>query len=248
MRISFDHEYAIWNLCCSLECRVELIEFDRANQMNPAIGSSRAGLARPIKIFYLYRGRNAWHSTWVQHYYPGCMTDAISTAKSNAESMRGPGNVFYILDTPALAIESELGSLVITQINTGDPLGGYEPLPMASLVENGEFKRRRLPRRLKVGAPLAEIRETFQRGSPYWSVAPAMESDVLVLWLQTPRRPKPLDPGGLLVRRKSSSGGDRSVALEWAEQPLATINTGHVSGLAEIFHQERVRGLIAGRK
>lgn len=227
---------------------MELIEFDRANQMNPAIGSSRGGLARPIKIFYLYQGRNAWHSTWVQHYYPGCMTDAISTARSNAESRRAPGNVFYILDTPALAVESELGALVITQVNTGDPLGGYEPLPTASLVENGEFKRRRLPRKLKVGAPLAEVRETFQRGSPYWSAAPAMESDVLVLWLPTPRRAKPLDSGGLFVRRKSSSGGDSTVPLEWVEQPLATINTSHVTGLAEIFHQERVGGQIAGRK
>lgn len=47
---------------------------------NPSIADALAFSSRAIKIHYLVRGRNAWNSTWVQHYYPGCMANANSNA------------------------------------------------------------------------------------------------------------------------------------------------------------------------
>lgn len=79
----------------------------------------------PTKIFYLYRGRNAWHSTWVQHYFPECMHSTLPSAEMRAESMRGPGSTFIINELPAVALQSPVGTLVVAEINNDTPLSHW---------------------------------------------------------------------------------------------------------------------------
>jgi hypothetical protein len=79
----------------------------------------------PTKIFYLYRGRNAWHSTWVEHYSSWCMHSTLPSAKMQAEVMRGPGSTFIINELPAVALQSPVGTLVVTEINNDTPLSEW---------------------------------------------------------------------------------------------------------------------------
>lgn len=79
------------------------------------------------KIYYLVTGRNAWHSTWVQHFYKKCISTEHNELKSDAEKRRGPGTVFYIEELPALCLETSKGCIVISEINTNAPLKNYDP-------------------------------------------------------------------------------------------------------------------------
>lgn len=78
-----------------------------------------------VMVFYVLRGRNAWHSTWVEHYFADCMHTSLLSAKRNAELRRGQGNVFRIVEKPALRVDLLHRSHVITEIACADPLAEF---------------------------------------------------------------------------------------------------------------------------
>jgi len=73
-------------------------------------------------LYYLFRGRNAWHATWVQHYTEGSLNTSLAAAQRVAEQWRAQGSVFTIDEHPALICETTAGTLAVTQINTKRPL------------------------------------------------------------------------------------------------------------------------------
>lgn len=77
---------------------------------------------RAVKVYFIYRDRNAWHETRSTQYKDGCMHASFESAAQAAENMREAGSVFYIEEIPALQFFYNKLSLVITQINTGQPL------------------------------------------------------------------------------------------------------------------------------
>ena len=83
------------------------------------VGDVSAGL-----LYYLFSGRNAWHSTWITRYTEGCMHGDLQGAKDTAERQRKQGSVFYIAELQALIIKSAAGVLAVTEINSGRPLSG----------------------------------------------------------------------------------------------------------------------------
>lgn len=89
------------------------------------LASSTIDQVFETKIFYLIRGRNAWHSTWVTHYFDRCMHDTLATAKAWAEELRERGSVFTIREQPALAFRSAIGAVLVTEINTQTPLASW---------------------------------------------------------------------------------------------------------------------------
>lgn len=75
--------------------------------------------ARSVTVVLLYRGRNAWHSTWVQHYIRKAdLFSSIEDAKLAAEQLRAPGNVFYIKEAPALVLDGIRQSLILVDPNS----------------------------------------------------------------------------------------------------------------------------------
>ena len=106
--------------------------------INPSLGAEIITSAEVKKIFYLITGRNAWHSTWVRHYYERCMSTESRDLECDAEKMRGPGTTFQIDEIPALCLALQSGCLVITEINTAEPLKNYRPtgLLTAGLGQN----------------------------------------------------------------------------------------------------------------
>lgn len=55
-----------------------------------------------MHVAVLVRGRNAWHSTWVRHWFRNSHFYADQrSAQLGAESLRERGNAFYVRDRAA---------------------------------------------------------------------------------------------------------------------------------------------------
>lgn len=89
----------------------------------PALASANILEIKAGSLYYIYRGRNAWHSTWVTHYHEGCMSSSLATAKQVAERWRAQGSVFIIREQPTLIFVTGTGTLAVTEINTERPAG-----------------------------------------------------------------------------------------------------------------------------
>ncbi|MCX7197672.1 MAG: hypothetical protein NTW37_06700 [Proteobacteria bacterium] len=73
---------------------------------------------KPVKLHYVTSGRNAWWSTWITRYSPGCMHSTMDSAKQFCESQRVQGTVFYIDELPSIAFIADNRALVVSEINT----------------------------------------------------------------------------------------------------------------------------------
>jgi hypothetical protein len=49
------------------------------------LARSRVNDVRVAKMYWLYNGRNAWHSTWINQYNEGCMHSDLADARRSAE-------------------------------------------------------------------------------------------------------------------------------------------------------------------
>ncbi|MDH2289950.1 hypothetical protein QD172_01625 [Cobetia sp. 10Alg 146] len=78
------------------------------------------------KIYFVTTGRNAWNSTWSQKYREDCMHPDFESAAEYAESLRKRGTVIYIDEIPCLGFSYEDSDLVVTEINTQEPLMDFD--------------------------------------------------------------------------------------------------------------------------
>ena len=133
-------------------------------------------------IYYVHTGRNAWHSTWVTHYFPGCMHTTLQSAKEYAEKFRERGTVLYIKQLPCLIFRSNGVAIIITEINNRNPLSGYSADATTDEVAIGSKKiKEALNNYLKVGAPLEGVTLSFLPSSRFWSHRPSPKNSVIVL-------------------------------------------------------------------
>lgn len=96
------------------------------------------------RLFYLSEGRNAWHSTWTNTYYPNRLSPDLEYCKAGAESMRTQGSVFRIDCVPTLILKGVDGYLGICPINEMGP-ESYRKLSTTVLRENGSLMLSGLP-------------------------------------------------------------------------------------------------------
>ena len=73
---------------------------------------------KAVKLYYVTTGRNAWWSTWITRYSPGCMHSTMDSAKAFCEARRVQGTVFYIDELPSIAFIAENRALIVSEINT----------------------------------------------------------------------------------------------------------------------------------
>jgi hypothetical protein len=69
------------------------------------------------QVFYLGYGRNAWHSTWTNKYYPNSISFSDIELKEIAEGRRVQGHVFKIEAMPMFVLKSESCTFGICEIN-----------------------------------------------------------------------------------------------------------------------------------
>jgi len=174
---------------------------------NQALLNSELLALKPIVVFVLIRGRNAWHSTWVQKYQgPGAVYATRVAAKDAAERQRVQGSTFYIRAVPALLLESEAGSVVQVEFHSDKTFG---KLSVSDVIP-----------RLAYGATMSEALLVLGRNGGFWrSPLPSKHSFIQarhVLFADL----EPLKARMELAMLRSSSRGPRYF-LDWQESPGA---------------------------
>lgn len=143
------------------------------------VGANVTGLKK-ITAFYVHTGRNAWHSTWIARYYPGCMHTSLNSAKSYAETKRVQGTTFKISELPALIISSNIGSVVVTQINSKTPLAGYSRTAVRLTHHSQKLMNGHLNDYLCIGAPIYGAILSFESDSRFWKTPPPSYNSLII--------------------------------------------------------------------
>lgn len=79
------------------------------------------------RIYFVFKGRNAWHSTWIQNYFiEGSVFDILSDAKDYAENLRGQGTVCYIRELPCLVIKNNEIMMIVTDLESEKIFKGFD--------------------------------------------------------------------------------------------------------------------------
>lgn len=126
-------------------------------------------------VSVLVRGRNAWHSTWVRHWFRNShFYSDHRSAQLGAESLRERGSVFYVRDRPAILLDGTSSRIVvfdgfdhepfkhftgITEDLVSTPVGGYY---------QGVFP----------STTLREAVDAFRPGSHWWAQGHRTDNDV----------------------------------------------------------------------
>ena len=133
-------------------------------------------------LYYVHSGRNAWHSTWIKRYLPGCMHTTIYSAKDYAEGKRARGTVFYIKQIPCIYFKTQNETLIITEINNDNPLSGYSPDATTDLAPQGAaIVAGARNNYLKLGVPLQYAGLSFEHNSRFWRTMPPLDNSVITL-------------------------------------------------------------------
>jgi hypothetical protein len=203
----------------------------------PEIASEEIQSVSLRKVYYLVIGRNAWHSTWVQHFYEKCISTNHTDLRDDAEKKRSPGTVFYIKELPVICLELLSGCLIVTEINTNYPLKNYksrkymaERHPCNYSTEAGSASES-----VFLGNRLSTFLNSLERLSGCWTESKRQDS-VFELYLRN-GRPSQFEDGSqyYAVQKSGSSGGSRN-SLSWS------ISTGRLSDeyLRQIISPEGV--------
>jgi len=133
-------------------------------------------------LYYLFQGRNAWHSTWITQYAEGCMHSDLDSAKATAERRRTQGSVFYIAEMPSLVFRSASGVIAVTQINSASPLSGYSANAMTDRLPTGVAKvRGARDCYISKGAPMLGAALSFDQQSRFWRERPPRHNAVILV-------------------------------------------------------------------
>lgn len=186
---------------------------------------------RAVKIYYWYRGRNAWWQVWATHYSEGCIHTSIESAQSYVEYERTQGSVFYIKQLPAVLLITEGLAVVITQINSDHPLGDYSHTLIEKKAKESwrnDFGTKSIA--LKRGETFSSIMKSFHPYSSFWVKTPPIKSSVLEVY--SSRRAVSFEDlsDEDLMQWKSFPLG-QGYRLGWSVPRSAQINTSAVRNL-----------------
>jgi hypothetical protein len=201
----------------------------------PALSKSTVISVESVLIYYVFNGRNAWHSTWVTQYTRNCMHKDFGLAQAQCERNRTQGSVFNIKELPALRISSGAGNLVISQINCETPLLGYSADAILEDVRPGQRKiDNAQDNYIRIGAPISGCALSFAYNSRFWRKRP-VGNYVIILASDDPALQLEKLPRRNLVRHSSFSHGG-AYKLGW-RQLDSNIKKNGVTSLTKQFKQ-----------
>lgn len=167
-------------------------------------------------IVLLIRGRNAWHSTWVRHYLRNAtLYSDVSSAKTGAEGQRAPGNVFYIVEAPAIQLRGAVSNVVLTDAHPDNPFRSFTGM-------NVQVQRHQLGAWIGGVFPGVSVRDAvaaFHCNSGYWKNPRPNEHSL---------RAGRLDPGVSISRNRgklqslNSKAYGSNYSLGWIDDPMNT--------------------------
>jgi hypothetical protein len=163
-----------------------------------------------VKIFYVSTGRNAWWSTWITRYTPGCMHSTIESAKEFCEDRRVQGTVFYIDELPSLAFFAPERALVVSEINTDEFLGRLDFKGLTNLTTV-----------LPVSSmTLHQMTFVFKPESPLWPESYPREDSSILSFCSAPLTLAEVSSKDEFSSLASSSVGP-NYHLNWSTRPFS---------------------------
>ena len=163
-----------------------------------------------VKLFYVTTGRNAWWSTWITRYSPGCMHSTMESAKAFCELGRVQGTVFYIDELPSLAFIVPERALVISEINTEAFLKRLDLKRLTSITTVFPVS----------SMTLRQMTYVFQPQSPLWPAAYPQEDSAILSFCSAPATLTEINGSDQLASFASSSTGP-NYYLNWSTRPFA---------------------------
>jgi len=163
-----------------------------------------------VRIFYVTTGRNAWWSTWITRYTPGCMHSTIESAKAFCEQRRVQGTVFYIDELPSLSFFASERALVVSEINTEEFLGRLDFKRLTSLTTVFPVS----------SMTLHQMTFVFRPESPLWPESYPHEDSSILSFCSASRTLAEVSSNDELSSWASSSVGP-NYNLNWSMRPFA---------------------------
>ncbi|MFM0378491.1 hypothetical protein PQQ72_15905 [Paraburkholderia strydomiana] len=120
----------------------------------------------PCIRYLLHDGRNAWHSTWSQHYLSPVSSRTLQEAKNKAEQNRKSGSVFYIRQSPVLTVEAGPFRLMVYEVNSNNPFTAFDADPRQNDV--GDSGQRKPPLVLAEHETLTSIARKLSAEGGFW--------------------------------------------------------------------------------
>lgn len=170
-------------------------------------------------VVLLIRGRNAWNSTWVRHYleHATLYTD-VAGAKTGAEERRGPGNVFYIQEAPALILEGMKSRVILCDTHPDIPFQRFSGVgPKITKTRSGAYVSGVYP-----GVSVRDAVRVFAHNSDAWAGPPrsvhSLRTGLIKSGWSGPQRKN-------FVSLKSVASGSR-YQLQWSPESSRYRNRG----------------------
>ncbi len=162
---------------------------------------------RVVKIYYAFKGRNAWWSTWVSRYENGCMHSTFESAASFCEKSRVQGTVFYINELSALAFCAGKHSVIISEINSTKILNKFNFKVLTALTSI-----------LPVSTlTLEQITHIFDVNSSMWSQSQSRSNSIFQVYSEDAENLIDLKTNEILKHNTSNSTGPKHY-LNWSEE------------------------------
>lgn len=123
-------------------------------------------------IAVLVRGRNAWHGTWVRHWFHNShIFSDEESARRGAEPLRERGSVFYVNERPALLLTGLHSRVVVFDGFRDEPFHGFQGIGKhVATTSFGSYSTGVFP-----GSTMKEAVDAFQPGSSWWHQSPGWE-------------------------------------------------------------------------
>ena len=80
--------------------------------------------AEPTIMYYVHDGRNAWHTTWVQRYFPANFAGTWVDARNSVEPRRVQGSKWWIYQMPCLGLRFPGWDVLVSELNCQEILKG----------------------------------------------------------------------------------------------------------------------------
>ena len=192
-----------------------------------------------VKIYHWYQGRNAWHSKWSLTYTEGCMQRKFQDAKEIIEKNRKQGSTFYVREMPAILFEFSLaGCLVITQINSCDPLKEYSLANVLNKVRGNSFLFDYFN-----SNTAKDISGSFEHFSDFWRrTPPEYDSVIQVFCTGNSHHFERLTTS--LLQFKSNELGPQC-SLGWVETP-GILNADYIIKIKDEYLERKIGGQKIG--
>lgn len=194
---------------------------------------------RAVRVYYVFYGRNAWHSTWIKRYTRNCFQPSCDSMQDVAERLRKRGSVLYAEEIPGIIVTSSSSNVVLTQINTDEPFsnlcGTHQASETKTFFESSfsyKFRRKYSNREFLVDehTMLSDFLRCLRHDSTFWLNMPPKDNSLIAETVDTPEIYSSISSSPFCAWKGRSQGN--YLSLDWVEQENM-VNPAHAQNLAK---------------